>query len=293
MPALSTSSPSTATFSQPNDPFGSPPRALANYPVLQLECQQRVDEVATRTFHSTMNQKAPKPSQKSQKKSSKSVSIAERLGFSDSPLPRASPRSVCAPIIDPTPSFIRDINKSFYELLEGLRGFRGEVNVQADLGRILLKGIPRKLITRGDSEASFDIEYAMDVLGNTNTSPPMAIFTKVLSLLPADISYLVEMKDRRGHAMWEQNQSSWDVTYEILCVDHRPGRSRPFTVEIDGEKLNGAIVKTRREFGVINVHGVKRHWDFRIVATGIHPSEDVDPAYREFAEAVKNSLHIP
>lgn len=274
------------------DPFGSPIRVLQDYPVLQLEAMQPVDEVATRTFHSTMNQKASKPNQKSKTNSTKCYSFAGRLELPSSTPTRQPVPKAPAHIIDPTPQFIADINLSFDELLQGLRGFQGELNIQVEFGRILLKGIHRKFITRGDSERSIEPESVLEFLGNPN-GPPTAVFTKVLTVLPADISYLVEMRDRQGYFMWvHDHPSSWKVVYEVLCLDTRTPRHRPFTIEIDGENFS-CQAKTRRDFGAINVHGVNRHWDFRVSAAGVRTDGDTDPAYKDFAKIVKDSLHIP
>lgn len=270
--------------------FDSPPRVFAGYPVPQRETMQSVDGVVTNTFRSTMNQKAPKPNRRP--KGTKSH-FSAKLELPSPPRVRQPVPSIHVPVIDPIPEFIGNIDMSFGELLQGLRSFQGELNIQAEFGRILLKGVPRKYITRGESEASIEPGSALGLLENSNGVLPMPVFTKVLTTLPPDISYLVEMKDRHGNIIWEQQQSGWDVFYEILCVDCRTTRHRPFTIEIDGEKLDTVAVKIRREFGAINVHGVKRQWDFRIAATGVEDSENADPAYTELAKAVKSSLYIP
>jgi hypothetical protein len=277
------------------DPFSANPHFFQSYYVPEAEALQRVNEVATRRFYSTMNQKAPKtnlPRNTSNQKASRSHLYATRLEAPSLPCARGPSPSTAAQVIDPTPEFIADINKSFYELLQGLRGFQGETAVQAEFGRILMKRIPRKAIALGNSEASFGHTAALELLENANGLPPIAIFSKILTAIPADISYLLEMKDCQEQSLWNHNQCDCSIFYEILCVDGRSGRLQPFTIEIDGETLE-ARAKTRRDFGGINVHGIKRHWDFRISATGIEATENVDPAHTEFAEEVKKTLHIP
>jgi hypothetical protein len=255
------------------------------------EAMQSVDEVASRTFHSTMNQKAPKPSRKSNTKGSIIYSLAGRLERPSLPPVRHTVPITTPPTIDPTPQFIASIALSFDEILQGLPGFKGELKVQAEFGRILLKAVPPKQITRGESERSIEPEDALEILENLD-APTLGVFTKLLTVLPADMTYLIEMKDSIGNLIWNQNQSSWNVFYEILCVDTRPSKRRPFTIEIDGEKLS-CQAKTRRDFGAINVHGVKRHWDFQISATGTDAEDDTDSEYRNFAKTVMDSLHIP
>lgn len=264
----------------------SPEDLLPSHP----EVLQPVDEVQTRVFHTTMNQKAS--NQNTSQKASKSHTYATRLEAPSPARARRSPASIPAMVIDPTPAFVASIYNGFQELLQGLRGFQGEVVVRAEFGRILMKRIPRKLIAPVDSEASIHPDTCIRVLENPNGGGPLAVFTKVLSSLPADISYLVKLKDRYNQDMWKQNQPSWDVSYEVLIMDTRSVKHHPFTIEIDGENFK-AQVKVRREFGEINIHGLKRHWDFRISASGADAEGNIDPAYIKFAEAVKDSLHIP
>ena len=270
------------------------PHPFQSYPVPKAEALQPVDEVGTRRFHSTMNKKAPKPNS-SKKGPNQKASGSYSLGGLELPSPSCTPRpspTIATSAVDPTAEFVAAVNNSFHELVQRLRGFQGEVTVEAEFGRILMKRIPRKGIALGDSEASLDSATALGLLENAIGVQPIAVFTKILTVLPADISYLVEMRDRQGQAIWDKNQCGWSVSYEMLCVDSRSGRLQPFTIEIDGEKLE-ARAKTRRGLGEINVHGIKRHWDFRISATGIETTENVDAAHTEFAEVVKKTLHIP
>jgi hypothetical protein len=286
--AVSGSRPAQSIF---DDPFGSPPRLLLNYPV--LEATQRVDEVRTRTFYSTMNQKMGKPSKNSTTQaSSRRNPFAGRLE-PPGPPPRQPVPKIPENDLEPTPQFISGIKLRFGELLQGLRGFRGELNLQAEFGRLLLKDIPHRFIARENSERSMEPEVALAILEDPK-APSQAVFTKLLTVLPADITYLVEMKDRKGDFIWKQaqDQQIWAIFYEILCVDYRQRRPGAFTIEIDGENFSYKV-KIRRDFGAINVHGVKRRWDFRVSATGIEGTDETDPAYEEFAKVLMDSLHIP
>jgi hypothetical protein len=196
-------------------------------------------------------------------------------------------------VIDPLPAFMGILDVNFDELVRGVREFQGEVIVQAEFGRLLAKRIHSRFITRQGNESSHVPKELLGILEPPTGAAPSVFFTKVLTTLPADITYLVEIKDRRGDRMWKHQQSSSDVLYEILCLDRRQARHHPFTVEVDGDKLNlGARAKTRRKMGSINVHGIKRHWDFRIAATGVATLEDTDPAYAGLANAVSRTLNI-
>ena len=275
-----------------SSPTNSFVESLGGSPAQQLENMRSVKKVLTDTFHTTMNQEASMPVQKAKTKGSRTYSFAGRLEPPPPPPIPMQPQNAAPTPVDPIPAFIETVAVSFDELLQGLRAFQGGLTVEAEFGRILLKNVLRRQISREDSESSLEPDDALRYLENP-TAPPTVVFTKVLTILPADISYLVEMKDQQGNFIWKQEQQPWEVFYEILCVDCRAGcKPRPFTIEIDEETFT-STAKIRRDFGAINVHGVKRRWDFRISATGVEADENTDPTYKAFAKAVKDSLHIP
>ena len=263
-----------------------------HHTVQQNENLHGTDEDVTRTFQTTPNQKAQKAVQKSRNKFLKKNCSTGRLELPNVPVFRQTTLRIDAPRIDPVPHFISELASSYNELLQGLRGFQGELVVQADFGRILLKNVLPKHIAQGEQQSSYDPDHALAYLKNPHVTP-LAIFTKVLTVLPADIIYLVATKDRQGNFMWKQDLPLCDVFYEILCIDHRPSHnSQPFSIEVHGEKLL-CLAKTRRDFGAIHVHGVKRYWDFRISATGMEAETNRDSAYQDFAKVIENSLQIP
>jgi hypothetical protein len=63
----------------------------------------------------------------------------------------------------------------------------------------------------------------------------MVFFTNVLSSVPAEMDFLVNMKDRDGQAMWVGKRASWTVMYEFLVTDMKT--ARPFTIEMDAESF--------------------------------------------------------
>ena len=279
--------------------------AVFNPPALtaESEVQQKSSEVSTRKFHYTMNQKAPKPSNKALKsipKGIKSNTYAGRLELPSppKPQPRRSAGSevphVETPVtaVDPLPQFRQEINSGFDEMMKGIRGFRGQVVVQAELGRFILKRIGRRYLSLKEDESSEDPETIQNVLQNG----PFTFFTNIVTIIPAEIHYLIDMKDSAGAEMWEKSPSSWTVFYEFLCRDMQSlteyGSYNPFMVDIDAETFV-AQVKQRHHFGTINVHGTKRHWDFRLAAFGLESNESTEGLYGDFATALQLSLYIP
>jgi len=275
----------------------APSSSRTQYPQLthqsRAEMLQGTSEPSTRNFHTTMNQKAPKPNQKGQKIGQ----FADRLGLPALPPPAAlqSQASTQTPVIDPIPEFLAQINDSFEELMKGVQGFPGEVVVHAELGRILLSGIPPKFVASEDNlEGYSPNDLSGLLLSNPERAgnPSTTYFTNVLTRLPADIKYLADMKNDAAQLMWEQIPSARSVIYEISCYNNKLPGWNPFTIEID-EATFRARVKTKYQFGTINVHGTRRHWDFRIAAFGFGDDNINEQLYGEFANAIQSSLYIP
>lgn len=206
-----------------------------------------------------------------------------------------SQRTVQPLILDPIPEFFTDINASFRDLIRGLQGFPGEVVVQAEFGRIILRKINSRLITSEETLESFPSQELLDLLlpktpknGNQGTT----FFSNILTILPTDMTYLVDMKNRDGEPMWENKLAEWSIFYEISCHNEGLAGWHPFSIEIDGETFSTRI-KTRYDFGALNIHGTRRHWDFRLVAFGFGNDEQNKELYEDFASDIQTSLYIP
>jgi hypothetical protein len=155
---------------------------------LGSEGMQPLSEVATRSFHNTMNQHAPKP---------KPNPFAGRLpGLPPNPI-KAAPAIVNEiQVVDPLPEFVKEINQSFATMMERAQGFRGEVEVQAEFGRVLLNNIHRKHIT---SRESTDTLHSTEQLQSMllDEGPGFdTFFTNILTTAPGEIPYLLNLTDR-------------------------------------------------------------------------------------------------
>jgi hypothetical protein len=247
----------------------------------QPEKIQDVGEVATRTFHNTMDQMAPKP-----KKSN------SYIGMLELPSPPRIKEPSKVEVADPLPEFVQILEASFEEMTKGTPRFRGKIVVQADFGRVLLRNLKPSHLTTKERDHPLDAMFLHNLLSSGSETAPLTFFTKPLTILPADIQYLVEMKDRSGNKLWEQRLFDWDVKYEFFCQDQKAVDYTPFTIEIDGEKFDWEI-KTHRDLGNIYINGAKRHWDVCISATGYEINNEDQAKYAELASAIEASLYIP
>ena len=270
-PVMQPLSPNTHTTQSPNTSR------------LGSENLQRLSEVETRTFHNTMNQRAPKPKQNP---------YAGRLPeLPKNPSRKNADWAKIIPVIDPIPEFIQEMEENFRYLMQPAQGFRGQVQVQAEFGRILLNSINRKHITpKGATDNTKSSEQLQSLFG----SEEFAFFTSVLSTSRGEMPYLLNLTDGKGNGLWElTEQPAWTVEYEFCFVDRLAshGRSR-FRVVINAENFTMRIEKAR-PLDDLYVHGTCRHWDIKISASGIESGESLREKYNSLAQAIQSSLHVP
>lgn len=243
-----------------------------------------IDEEDTRVFKQTMSQKASKP-----------IAISPfASGRLEKPSLIISARELeLAAPLDPLPDFIERLNVSFDELIRdpGLRGFRGHIVVQAEFGRAIMRGFPRKRISGKESDFLLEQEDVHRMLVNNPMHGPSTFFTNVLTTVPAEIQFMVDMKTTGGKRLW-QTAPSWSINYEFIYTDQSISPPAPFVIKIDAETFVPQV-KTRRTLGNIYVHGTKRHWDFRINATGYESSRALEEVYGQLASEIESSLYIP
>jgi hypothetical protein len=196
---------------------------------------------------------------------------------------------------DPTQAFLINAQTSFKHLVTGLQGFPGELHVQAEFGRVILRKINSRYVTLNENLESFPPQEILSQLlpnPEKNGNQIRTLFTNTLTTLSSDVSYLVDMNAATGQPMWEKTAVDSSLIYEISCHNERLAGWNPFTIEIDGETFRTRI-KTRFDFGAVYVHGTLRHWDFRMIAFGFGDEDQNETLYGDFARAIQRSLHIP
>ena len=263
----------------------SPGPELSRTSQNNLEAVAAKDEEATRVSHDTMNQEVPKP-----QPVSKPNTVTGKPPVLKT-LTAKSHSEVETPDDDPLPGFVKQVEASFAEMMQGIQGFRGELVVQAEFGRILLQNVHEKVLSYKEADRLFDGENIRAMMNERHLSGTQTYFTKIVSQLPADMIALVEMKDATGRELWDHRPSSWNVTYEFNYHVTAAAKLTEFIIEIDAETFVTSI-KSRKSLGNIHVHGTKRHFDFSITAAGFEV-QDSDQKYGELASAIENSLYIP
>jgi hypothetical protein len=258
----------------------------------QIEKLQTKSEVETRTFHNTMNQKMPKPNA-----ARKSQSLTDRLERPDPPgLGKNAEQSIMEikKPADPLPAFINELEGNFSKLLQGVRGFRGGIKLEAQFGRILLRGLKATHIADKEDKDHSLQEASLQRLLNpakayTGGSKPTTSFTNKLTTLPEEITTLLKVKDPEGVDLWTSH-TNWDVFYRFTFREKIT--DMPFVIDINAETF-ATRAKFRQGFGQLNVHGTKRTWDFRILLEGVKLGEEDVDKYAELATKLQETLFIP
>lgn len=196
--------------------------------------------------------------------------------------------------MDPLPEFSLRVNNEFEDLVSPLRGHRGEIKVRVEFGRIILKDLPRKAVTKDDSTKSHGAEELFSILEPVN-GVPLTFFSNILTTVPSDMHFLMDIKDRFGQKLWntEEKPVTCRVIHEFIC--HRKGALvySPVSLEVHGDTGGSQRrIRQKRDYGQINIHGTKRQWDFRIAAAGYETEDNIDPIYKLLGEEIGGSLYV-
>ncbi|KAG9240013.1 hypothetical protein BJ878DRAFT_528764 [Calycina marina] len=258
--------------------------------------RQRYDDPHPR-YHQTINQKAPKPKPTGFKGIGK-IKSNPFPGRLEPPSPPWPLQTAPAPVtlnVGPPPELTIQINSEFEYLVLPLRGHVGEVRVQLEFGRLIVKNVDRRYIAREET-TFYNREKLMDILAARAVNPeylPRVYFTNILTTVPRDIQSLVKFKDQTGQGLWNTGVKLWRLVYEFVCHRKNAPTFQSISVEINGRNAAQRRFRQKRDYGAVNVYGTKRQWDFRISAVGYEADDKVDPLCRLLSDEVAATLHVP
>lgn len=237
-------------------------------PKLQGHC-----EVESRKYHVTMRQGAPR---KPNGKNRNPFSQADSSMIPPNSAPRTS---------DPIEEFEKDLKQEIETILDTMRNWEGEMILEAQFGRILIRNLHRNTVALGNQENSFDPTWMEEeILHKTGTVD----FTKLMTAVPRDVEYLISMKDEKERKLWEPDPYSWHITYEIECRDKKD--NTPFVVEIDAERVTAVVKSLPQSFSKVFVHCTLRNWDYCIAAEG---TKNLEETYGVVGQSILDTLYIP
>ncbi|KAI1347563.1 hypothetical protein F5Y01DRAFT_329574 [Xylaria sp. FL0043] len=220
------------------------------------------DEGSSRSFHTTMNQKA----------GSRTV------------------RNNIFPEFDP--NMMLSINKSLEILMAPLRMWSGTVDLRIDLGRFYFLNVKKSRIQEpeeDDDEKHYLLSRIQTDLKKRHTASERFYFTRVLTGLGGDANHIARMSDDSGDRMWKRPANGRSSTFEFICRKMLEGAELNFIVEIDTTDFSHKVKQFKPEENYFMVHCTKRVWDFRLVLSA---SQDLDDTCQLFADDLANSLRV-
>lgn len=230
---------------------------------------QYCDEITSRTYHNTMRQLAPRGDRKMVK-----TMAAESI----------------AAFPDPTPIFLNDVNVATRSILGTMQNWQGTVTLQAQFGRIFFCDVQTRYVAEGSrATESYSKDVLRKYLDSATSLPGVIHFTEILTTLPADVQFVIDIEDDNEKRIWKSSvRENWLIVYEFYCQD--TVSNRHFMLEIDGETFACSIKELPHQIGHVYVHCTTRNWDYRIAAVG---QKLIDDAYNVFAENLLKDLYVP
>lgn len=265
---------------------------IAEKPV-QDELQEK-NEVSTRKYHATMNQKAGKKYNK-QKQANPPRPVAQLPLPSPPPPPRpklAKSQEVVEEKVleDPLHIFVEDAVIHFSNMMNNVRLFQGQLIVQVEFGRIFLSHPDYSAVFRNPAASIKSVRKMQEILATAYDESQIG-FTRVLSRLPQEMEYLIATKDKERKDLWNPSQPKRSVTYEFRFQDLEAVNSPVFLLQIDGETFKSELL-VRRELGKTYIWAPFRQWDSRIAAIGYENSTCSTEKPRKLQAAIDSSLYI-
>lgn len=242
-----------------------------------LEQVQINSEVDTREYHNTMWQRAPKRGKDRVPADKSSLNPAAP------PFRSESRENVTLKPSDPTLEFTEATNEKIKLLLTSMRIWQGEVLLEAQFGRVILRSLANNVVAWGDSQLSHDLRDMDWILGwHSNTMD----FTRILTTVGADAQWIVDLKNASNEPMWK-NAPKCSVTYEFECYDNNS--SNWFMVEMDAATSETKVKSLPKEIGTVWVHCTTRNWDYRLAAIG---SKNLGKEHGHIASEIAKNIYI-
>lgn len=234
-------------------------------------------EVDSRLYHNTMRQGASKGSK------SKAPAGKSNMNPAAPPFKPQAEKSVIPKPADPTEQFTEAMSKKIRLLLTSMRIWQGEVQFEAQFGRVILRSLANNVVAWGDSQLSHTIQDMDWVLGWHSKTMG---FTEILTTLGADAQWVVDLKNASNEPMWK-NAPKRSVKYEFECYDEKSSTS--FMVEIDAGTSETKVKSLPKEIGAVWVHCTMRNWDYRLTATG---SKNLEKEHGHIASEIAKNIFI-
>ncbi|KAE8148413.1 hypothetical protein BDV25DRAFT_141797 [Aspergillus avenaceus] len=274
--------------------------------------KQSVNELTTRRFHHTMNQKAPNPNGKANAKPMTKAKrqatledawgipkgptknkpgqgfgalaasgITKRLNLSPAELTLTNKQQPLDPKDDISmEEYILQLYRALQPTLEAAEYFPGSLNLEVQIGLLLTPILPKAY-----QECTLTLdEWTQIFQPRSGVSAPTMKFIDRLTTSGLDIDHIVDLKTSKKDGkrrLFQQTESEYSVFYEFHCRN-RADQLLIITVDEQGKH---SITKPTEELGTLNIHFPGSIWDARVVVSGntVHSTGN----NKEFEEAAQ------
>ncbi|EAU35220.1 predicted protein [Aspergillus terreus NIH2624] len=274
--------------------------------------RQEVDEIATRTFHTTMSQQAGKTKAKKAIAAKRQKTLEEAWGASkniskkptgDTPkssLPAEQSESATSKKAKPNGQAAQDTqaeasHADIKELFETIRPvleiaecFPGTLSLEVQIGLLLIPVLPKTC----PQDVILMDAWTKIFRPRGGVSAPTTKFINRVTATGSDVDHIVDLKtsrDQEKRRLFEQNYSEYNVTYEFHCST-KACKPLVIVVEEDGKH---SIKKDSPTLGAVHLHFPGQVWDARVALSGsIESTADVPPEVEESAQYLVDHIWV-
>ncbi|KAL8720682.1 MAG: hypothetical protein Q9225_002511 [Loekoesia sp. 1 TL-2023] len=210
---------------------------------------------------------------------------------------RTMNQKMAKPSLSPA-SLLKGMESAAVQLLQSTRVFRGIVNLEVEIGRILIKG-ENNALGRTFSSSEWSSVFASQAGNKIET-----IFSDLLPISDTDIRFVANLKQSNGRRIFAENAHDSTLKYQFLCETTSGNEEYTLLIpscmledpanvcvrvilEVD-DSGHVQVLGTQHLVGAVNWHFPKRQWDARLAVKATEQIED----FQISAEAIAKTLSI-
>ncbi|THC98518.1 hypothetical protein EYZ11_002026 [Aspergillus tanneri] len=285
----------------------------------RLEASQSSDEVGSRKFYLTMNQRAPKSTGKSMSKSEINVkrqaTLEDAWGIPKQPVKQVASgdsrnersfekREMGQTMSEGRPNKqqlqnakaelhtneeIKHLFEALKQTLEAAEYFPGPLSLEVQFGLVLIPLLPKTykegLISAGEWTRIFQ--------PRTGIVAPTTKFTNRLTTSGSDVDYIVGLKESKAQGRrqaFEQGDNEYCVFYEYHCRS----KSGQLLIITMNEQGSHSIRRPTTALGGVNLHFPSHTWDANISVNGAAGyNMGSNPEFEKAAQYLVDHIWIP
>ncbi|RGP65294.1 hypothetical protein FLONG3_9270 [Fusarium longipes] len=180
-----------------------------------------------------------------------------------------------------------EAENKLHDILKVFQVLPGKVSVQAEFGRLCIKGIPPAEVYMNPSHSG-PFEFVNAKTRYLNTNNPDVVFSPILTTSVAEANLVPQMTG--GRTSWVLVEKH--VYYEFLCVKGtRTDDATRLVVNVDADTFAHECLPLAQEVSQAFVHCAQRAWDIKLGVLHRDMAQITDD-FEKFAALLVRSLDI-